>query len=348
MGKSGRFAKIAHTLNEENFLMKKNNQKRRVRERIDYSEAIDYEYHLPVFLNECLEYLNIDESGTYVDGTLGGGGHSAEILRKLGKKGKLFAFDKDVMAIDHCQSRFAEELGFGESSRIILLNECFSGACSIERLIGNVNGILLDLGVSSRQLDDSRRGFSYRTESPLNLRFADDGITAEELLNTAEEKEIERILRGYGEEPFARSIARRISQRRRAFPLRNTTDLRNIIEETVPSTQLFKALSRTFQAIRIAVNDELGVLHKILSNAVPILAPKGRIVVISYHSLEDRIVKNVFKEFASKVYSDDPLPVLIREPQWKILTTKPILPSEHEVKINPRSRSAKLRIAERI
>lgn len=333
----------------ENFLMKRRNQKSsHRRERIDYSHAESYEYHKPVFLDKCLEFLAINEDGIYVDGTLGGGGHSSEILRRLGKNGRLLAFDKDTMAIEYCHSKFADELVKGENSRLILLNECFSEACSIERLRGKVNGILLDLGVSSRQLDDSHRGFSYRSESPLNLRFASDGITAEELLNTADERQIERLLREYGEEPFAKSIARRISQRRRAFPIRSTTDLRQIVEESVPQTQLFKALSRTFQAVRIAVNDELGVLNKILSNSVPILAPHGRIVVISYHSLEDRIVKNNFRDFSSKKYSDEPLPRLIRMPELKILTPKPIEPDEAEILSNPRSRSAKLRVAEKI
>ncbi len=326
--------------------MKKKSKKEQFRNRIDYSEAVEYDYHLPVLLDEVLDYLNIKEDGIYIDGTLGGGGHSAEILRRLGKTGKLLAFDKDEMAIEHCRIRFSEELSLGENSRIELINECFSEACSIIRK--RANGILLDLGVSSRQLDDGHRGFSYRVESPLNLRFSSHGITAEDLLNTAQERELESILRLYGEEPFAKRIARRISQRRRAFPLQTTTDLRNIIEESVPSTQLFKSLSRTFQALRIAINDELGVLHKILSNVVPILADNGRIVVISYHSLEDRIVKTNFKEFSIKKYSDDPLPVLVREAQLKILTPKPILPTEEEIKRNPRARSAKMRIAERI
>ena len=328
--------------------MKKGGKNIKRRKRLDYSEAQDYEYHLPVLFEEVIEYMDIREGGIYIDGTLGGGSHSAAILQRLGKTGKLYAFDKDETAINYCRSRFAEELGLGEDGRLILRNECFSTACSIEEIKNKANAILLDLGVSSRQLDDSRRGFSYRAESPLNLRFSSDGITAEELLNSAQEREIERILRSFGEEPFAKSIARRIVQRRRAFPLRYTTDLRNIIEESVPSTQLVKSLSRTFQAIRIAVNDELGVLHNILLNVVPILAPKGRIIVISYHSLEDRIAKNIFKDLSVTKYSDEPLPKIIANPSLKILTSKPIVPSEKEIKLNPRSRSAKMRVAEKI
>lgn len=327
--------------------MKKNSQKNIKKKQIDYSEAEEYEYHLPVFLDKVLEYLNIKEDGIYIDGTLGGGGHSGEIMRRLGKNGKLLAFDKDVAAIEHCQTQFAEELKKEGESRITLINECFSGACSIKRLEGKVNGVLLDLGVSSRQLDDSTRGFSYRFESPLNLRFSSEGITAEELLNTSKQEEIERLLKTYGEEPFAKTIARRIAEKRRAFPIRTTTELRKIIEESVPGSQLMKALSRSFQAIRIAVNGELQVLENTLTNIIPLMAPQGRIVIISYHSLEDRIVKNIFRELSQKKYSDDPLPVLIRDKELKLITNKPIIPDAEEIKRNPRSRSAKLRIAER-
>lgn len=327
--------------------MKKRSQKRT--KKIDYSQAEEYVYHLPVFLDKVLEYLNIKEDGTYIDGTLGGGGHSAEILRRLGKNGKLLAFDKDIAAIEHCTAIFAEELNKKEGeSKITLCNECFSGACSIKNLHGKVNGILLDLGVSSRQLDDSERGFSYRFESPLNLRFASTGRDAEDILNSDRQEEIERLLKLYGEEPFAKSIARRIAEIRRVFPIKTTTDLRKIIEDSVPKSQLIRSLSRSFQAIRIAVNNELGVLEETLNNVVPILAPGGRIVVISYHSLEDRIVKNIFRELSHKKYSDDPIPVLEREPVMKVLTSKPIVPDEAEIKRNPRSRSAKLRVAERV
>ncbi len=328
--------------------MKKKNQNKSIKKQIDYSEAEEYEYHLPVFLDKVLEYLNIKEDGLYIDGTLGGGGHSAEILRRLGKNGRLLAFDKDIAAIKYCQAIFAEELKKEGESKITLCNECFSEACSIKSLSGSVNGILLDLGVSSRQLDDSTRGFSYRFESPLNLRFASDGRDAETIINSAKQEEIERFLKLYGEEPFAKNIARRIVERRRVFPIKTTTDLRKIIEESVPGSQLMKALSRSFQAIRIAVNDELGVLEETLNNVLPILAPMGRIVVISYHSLEDRIVKNIFRELSHKKYSDDPLPILIREAELKSLSSKPIIPDAEELKRNPRSRSAKMRVAERI
>ncbi len=328
--------------------MKKNQKKVNKKKQIDYSQAKEYEYHLPVFLEKVLEYLNIKEDGIYIDGTLGGGGHSSEILRRLGKNGKLLAFDKDVMAIEYCLTLFAEEIEKSDNSRISILNQSFSEACSIKSICGKVNGILLDLGVSSRQLDDSNRGFSYRFDSPLNLRFSSQGIDGEELLNTAKQEEIESLLRKYGEEPFARNISRLIVERRRVFPIKTTLDLRKIIEESVPPAQLIKSLSRVFQAIRIAVNDELSVLEEAMRNSTELLTNGGRIVVISYHSLEDRIVKNILREYASDKYNDDPLPKLIRKKQLKILTNKPIIPDEIEIKNNPRSRSAKLRIAEKL
>lgn len=325
--------------------MAKNNRKYPERRHIDTREADSYDYHKPVFLEKCIEFLNIREDGFYADGTLGGGGHSAEILKRLGPDGRLFAFDKDLTAINYCREKFTGELDKGESSRIILLNESFGGACNIKKE-KKIDGLLLDLGVSSRQLDDSSRGFSYRFDSPLNLRFASNGMTAEELLNTADEVKIANILRSYGEEPFAEKIARRIVEMRRAFPLHSTIDLKNAVADSVPASLLFKSLSRTFQAVRIAVNDELEVLQYTLANIMPKMAQGARIVVISYHSLEDRIVKDCFREFSKKKFSDDPIPQLLRAPIIKILTPKPIEPDEDYIRHNPRSRSAKLRVAE--
>ena len=300
--------------------------------------------HLSVMLDEVVQWLDPRPGAIIVDGTLGGGGHSAEILKRLGPDGRLFAFDKDKTAISYCREKFTDELVKGEKSRIILLNESFGGACNIKK--EKIDGLLLDLGVSSRQLDDSSRGFSYRFDSPLNLRFASDGLTAEELLNTADEVKIANILRSYGEEPFAEKIARRIVEMRRAFPLHSTIDLKNAVADSVPASLLFKSLSRTFQAVRIAVNDELEVLQYTLANIMPKMAQGARIVVISYHSLEDRIVKDCFREFSKKKFSDDPIPQLLRAPIIKILTPKPIEPDEDYIRHNPRSRSAKLRVAE--
>jgi 16S rRNA (cytosine1402-N4)-methyltransferase len=203
----------------------------------------------------------------------------------------------------------------------------------------SISGVLLDLGVSSRQLDKGQRGISYRFNTKLDMRFGPHGQTAEELLNTVEEGQLHHILRGFGEEPFARIIARRIIERRRAAPLQSTYDLRHIIEECVPPHMASKSLARVFQALRIAVNGELDVLEKTIRGIIPKLKKGGRIVIMSYHSLEDRIVKHVFKELASK--HDDAIPSI------KILTNKPIEATDEEIARNPRARTAKLRIAEK-
>lgn len=299
----------------------------------------EYDYHIPVMLEEVCTWLITDPDGTYIDGTLGGGGHTAEILERLSSNGKIIAFDADEQAIEHCTKKFAAELDKSDS-RLVLYNDNFIRACSIGELRGKVLGLLLDLGVSSRQLDSGSRGISHRVNSRLTMSFGSRGNTAEDLLDGADEREIESILKKYGEEPFARVIARRIVQRRRAAPLRSTFDLRSVIEEVVPPHIVSKSIARVFQAIRIAVNDELGVLEKTLRGIIPILAPQGRIAVISYHSLEDRIVKNVFRELADK-NQDTP-------PELKILTSKPLPPSDEEIHHNPRSRSAKLRVAEKL
>jgi len=305
------------------------------RKRIDKSQQVDYDYHLPVLKTESCDLLVQSISGKYLDGTLGGGGHSEEILKRLDQRGRVYSFDEDIAAIEHCRDKFAEELHKGEASRIVLLNQNFSEACSIKEIRGEANGLLLDLGVSSRQLDDSHRGFTYRANTHLDMRFGSQGRTAKELLNEAKEEELEHLLRHYGEEPFAQSIARRIGEKRRAFPLEFTYDLRLIVEETVPKKNLYPTLSRVFQAIRIAVNDELGVLQYTLENIVPNLAPGGRIVVISYHSLEDRIVKNTFRN-------------LCQTGATKSITPKPITAGKREILENPRARSAKLRVVEKV
>lgn len=302
-------------------------------------------------LKTACDYLVTSPDGKYVDGTLGGGGHTGEILLRLNERGKLFSFDKDEEAISHCKTKFADELAKGEQSRLRLFNECFSKACSMTELRGELRGILLDLGVSSRQLDDSSRGFSYRGNAPVNLRFASAGKTAEEILNAASKDEIEHILRNFGEEPFAREIARRIVNVRRLSPIKFTFQLRTIVEESVPFKQKTNSLSRVFQALRIAVNNELEVLGDSLDCFPSLLAKGGRIVVISYHSLEDRIVKSKFKEFSKSqrtIYSDDNIEIANTMPILKILTPKPITPAREEILVNPRSRSAKLRVAEKL
>lgn len=315
--------------------MAKKKKKHRSRKRIDKTKAVDYDYHLPVLKNESCDLLVNSSSGIYIDGTLGGGGHSEEILSRLGEDGRIYCFDADKTAIEHCLLKFKDELQKGEKSRLVFLNENFSKVCSIQEIQGEAKGLLLDLGVSSRQFDDKHRGFTYRANTKLDMRFGSHGSSAKDLLNVASEEVLNGILRNYGEEPFSRDIARRIGEKRRAFPLESTFDLRLIIEETVPKKNLYPTLSRVFQAIRISVNDELGVLEYTLENIVPILASGGRIVVISYHSLEDRIVKNIFKNHC-------------KAGTMRSITTKPITASKDELQKNPRARSAKLRAIERI
>lgn len=308
-------------------------------------EPQKYDYHLPVFLERSLEYLIHKPNGTYADGTLGGGGHAQAILDRLNSGGNLLAFDKDPDAIDYCRRKFENELN-KSAPRIKLINECYSEACTVAKSEGYLDGLLLDLGVSSRQLDTEQRGLSYRVKSPLDMRFGPAGPTAEDLLNAATARELEGILRKFGEEPQARVISRRIVDRRRGHTLKTTWDLRLIVEEVAPKNHVFKTLSRVFQAIRIAVNSELDVLDYTLKNIPDYLNPGGRIVVISYHSLEDRITKNIFKELSKgskNKYAED-----AEQPILKLLTQKPIIPTEEEIEQNPRARSAKLRVAEKI
>lgn len=298
-------------------------------------------YHIPVLLQEVGNFLITKPDGIYVDGTLGGGGHSWAILERLGPNGKLFGFDKDPEAIEFCRQRFKSELDRGEKSRLELFNACFSNACSIAKHWGRWTGFLLDLGVSSRQLDSSRRGFSYRTEGPLDMRFSPHGISAEQLVNEATEEDLTALLREYGEEPVAHKIARNIVMHRRLAAIRTTSDLRKIVEKSVPKKHLTKSLSRVFQALRIAINRELELLEKALISALDCMELNGRIVVISYHSLEDRIVKNFFRNHSYKKGKE-----ATNVPKLRILTKKPIVPSSKEIEENPRARSAKLRAAE--
>lgn len=301
-------------------------------------------YHTPVLLKEVLELLITDRDGIYIDGTIGGGGHSEKILENIGERGRLFGFDKDLEAIEYCKEKFKEELKKWGNSRLELFNECFSRACSITRHRGEWTGFLLDLGVSSRQLDESRRGFSYRRVGPLDLRFSSYGTKAEDLVNAASEEDLAALLRKYGEEPFAKKIANAIVRQRKLSPIKTTVDLAKIVESVVPRKLLTKSLSRVFQAIRIAVNDELNILEKALESSLVCLAKGGRIVVISYHSLEDRIVKNFFRRNSIQKNKKEATTV----PKLNILTKKPIRPCIEEIESNPRSRSAKLRAAERV
>lgn len=295
-------------------------------------------YHEPVMVRETLTLLLTDPDGIYLDGTLGGGGHAAAILSGL-REGKLIGFDRDPDAIAACRGAFGEELARGERSRVELVHGSYVLACSREDLRGRVQGILLDLGVSSHQLDEPSRGFSYRFDAPLDLRFGGDAASepsAAELLASLDEREIADILYRYGEERSSRRIARAIVTARRHAPIRTTGQLRTIVERCVHPRQRTDALSRVFQALRIAVNRELEELEQFLACVPGLLRPGGRIAVLTYHSLEDRIVKHTFRWWAQA-----------QPPVARILTKKPLHPTPEEKARNPRSRSAKLRAAER-
>lgn len=290
------------------------------------------EYHVPVMAQECLHYLNVRANGTYCDGTLGGGGHTGLILARLGEGGRLFSFDADEVAIHHCEQRFDVKVG-DRTKQPILIHSNFEHMAEVMRTEGRVDGILLDLGVSSYQFDHHERGFSYRADAPLDMRFTASGPTAADILNERSEQEIAKIFYDYGEDPQARRIAAAIVNRRNLAPFRTTIDLRNVVVTVVPPQHQPRSMSRIFQALRIAVNNELVRLEATLASMIPLLAPDGRIVVMSYHSLEDRIVKNVFRDHSAEL---------------TLLTKKAVEPQPHEVQTNPRSRSAKLRAAARL
>jgi 16S rRNA (cytosine1402-N4)-methyltransferase len=299
------------------------------------------DYHDPVMLMECMEGLNIKPDGTYVDVTYGGGGHSKAILERLGKSGKLIAFDQDEDAIRNKAT----------DSRLTLIRDNFRFMQQQLQHFGQlpVNGILADLGVSSHQLDVAARGFSTRFEHDLDMRMDNRaGVTALNLLNTLPEKELVSIFSMYGEIPNSKTLANAIVKSRAVKPFAGSADFRTAINHLVPKANASQYLARLYQALRISVNDEMDALKNLLVQSAGVLTQGGRLVVMSYHSLEDRLVKN----FMSKgnfegteirdIYGNTaPKP-------FKMLTKKPVMPSEEEQKQNPRSRSARLRIAERI
>lgn len=309
----------------------------------DSLKSGDYEYHESVLRDLTIDLLINDKNGIYIDGTLGGGGHAAAILSKLDSGGNLIGFDKDYQAIEHSKRIFAR-MGFSTPEKFRLYNDCFSKICDENDTWGHVNGLLLDLGVSSRQLDSDSVGLSYRVNSRLDMRFGSQGDSAEDLLYNITEHDLFLLIKQYGEEPHAYKIAKKIIERRQNNALNTTFDLRAAVEQSVPEKQRTKALSRVFQAIRIAVNNELDVLEKALHCIIPKLVSGGRIVVMSYHSLEDNIAKNVFKKYSKK---RDGTGERI-EPQLKIITKEPITADDAEIANNPRSRSVKIRVAEKI
>ncbi|MFS0643584.1 16S rRNA (cytosine(1402)-N(4))-methyltransferase RsmH [Siminovitchia sp. 179-K 8D1 HS] len=306
--------------------------------------------HETVLLEESVEGLNIRPDGIYVDCTLGGAGHSAYILSRLTEGGKLFAFDQDETALQYAQEKLAD---YGEQFTAIKSNFKFLQDELHNRGIDHVDGVLYDLGVSSPQLDTPERGFSYHYDAPLDMRMDLDGeLTAHDIVNGWPYEELVRIFFRYGEEKFSKQVARNIERTREKKPIETTGELVEIIKQSIPAPARRKGghpAKRIFQAIRIAVNDELKAFESSLKQAISLLNPGGRICVITFHSLEDRICKQLFKEASSVPDLPPGLPVIPDElkPHMKLITRKPIVPSEAELAVNNRSRSAKLRIAEK-
>ena len=291
--------------------------------------------HVPVLLEDALQYLNVQPEGVYVDATLGFGGHSLEIAKRLGAKGKLICFDRDLDAMERAKARLGDGLA-GQEERPTLEFEprAFSDAASVIAP-GSLDGLLADFGVSSMQLDEAHRGFSFRSEGPLDMRMDPrSGETAGQVVNEEDENELADLIYEYGEERRSRRIARAIV---RARPISTTAELARVISAAAPSMKGDKIhpATRTFQALRIRVNDELGEIQTLLRSAGSLLKPGGRLVLISFHSLEDRLVKDAFKEWG-------------REGKFEVLTRKPVTAEEQEAMRNPRSRSAKLRAAEKL
>ena len=306
--------------------------------------------HQPVLLNECIQGLAIRPEGVYVDGTLGRAGHSREIAKRL-TTGRLLCIDRDQAAIDAAEERLAPW-----RDRVTLIHSNFDRLGDIlrEEGITGVDGMLFDLGVSSPQLDDPSRGFSYMHAAPLDMRMdASAPLTAREVVNGWSYEELRRILFDYGEERYAPQIAAAIERVRTDRPIETTLELVDIIRSAMPASALREKqhpAKRSFQAIRIAVNDELGAVRQGMEAAIDHLKPGGRLAVITFHSLEDRIVKNVFQDAAKGCTCPPSFPVCVcgRKPKIRILTKKPIIATREEVEENPRSRSAKLRVAERV
>ena len=306
--------------------------------------------HKSVLLEETIEGLAIKPDGIYVDGTLGGGGHAYEVCRRLSNKGSFIGIDQDAAAIEAASERL---LSFGERVTIIRSNYCDMKLRLHEIGIDKVDGIVLDLGVSSYQLDTADRGFSYRADAPLDMRMdTRQSVTAKDIVNGYSEMDLFRIIRDYGEDKFAKNIAKHIVAEREKGPIETTGQLAEIIKQSIPmkvqKTSGHPA-KRTFQAIRIECNRELEVLRDSLDDMIDILNPGGRICIITFHSLEDRIVKGTFKKNENPCTCPSTFPVCVcgKVSKGRVVTKKPVLPSEEEMEENSRSKSAKLRIFER-
>ena len=307
-------------------------------------------YHVSVLLDECIEGLNIKPNGIYVDGTLGGAGHSSQIAKRL-ITGRLIGIDRDPVALKAASERLAPYM-----DRVTLVHSNF---CEIKTVLQELNipgvdGILLDLGVSSPQLDDAQRGFSYMADAPLDMRMnSGDALSAYTVVNTWSQEELKRILYDYGEERYAPQIASAICRRRNDKPIETTLELVNVIRSAMPAAALREKqhpAKRSFQAIRIAVNDELGSVEQVMRDAIPCLNPGGRLAIITFHSLEDRIVKNGMTNASKGCTCPPNFPVCVcgKKPQVKLISRKPIISGDEELERNPRARSAKLRVCEKI
>ena len=306
--------------------------------------------HVSVLLHETVDGLNVRPDGTYVDATLGGGGHAYEVCSRLGDKGRFIGIDQDADAIEAAGKRLE---GFGEKVTIIRSNYRDMKPELQKRGIDSVDGIVLDLGVSSYQLDTAQRGFSYRVDAPLDMRMDQrQKKTAKDIVNSYSEMELYRVIRDYGEDRFAKNIAKHIVAERGKHPIETTGQLNEIISHAIPM-KIRKTSGhpskRTFQAIRIELNHELDVLKDSLDDMIDMLRPGGRICIITFHSLEDRIVKSAFRKNENPCTCPSHFPVCVcgKTSKGKVVTRKPILPSEEEMESNSRSKSAKLRIFER-
>ena len=307
-------------------------------------------HHISVLLDECIEGRNIRPDGIYVDGTLGGAGHSSQIAARL-TTGRLIGIDRDPIALKAAGERLKPW-----ADRVTLVHSNF---CEIKQVlqdlqIDGVDGVLLDLGVSSPQLDDGERGFSYMVDAPLDMRMNnEDSLSAHTVVNTWPQEELRRILYEYGEERYAPQIAAAICRRRENAPIQTTLELVDVIRSAMPGSALREKqhpAKRSFQAIRIAVNDELGSVEKVMRDAIPCLNPGGRLAVITFHSLEDRIVKNAMVNASKGCTCPPNFPVCVcgKKPQVKLVNRKPIISGEEELERNPRARSAKLRVCEKV
>ena len=305
-------------------------------------------YHKPVLKEKVIEYLIIDKSGTYVDATVGTGGHAASILEQLNEGGKLLGTDKDNESI-----KIAEERLKRFEKKVEFFNQSYSHLPEIlkSQNVEKIRGVLFDLGLSSYQLDTPERGFSYSDNGPLDMRFdQQNGKTAFKVINNYTAEELTRVFKEYGEERFSKKIAQAIIQNRKFKKIESTKELKDIVKSIIKTKIDMKTLSRVFQALRIEVNNELSELKKGLDAGVEALVPGGRVCVISYHSLEDRIVKNRFSELAKGCTCPPDFPVCTcgGKKILKVLTRKPVIPDQEEIEENPRARSAKMRVAEKI